>query len=155
MPTENELDWSLSRTGPGKIENPHDVIEIDTATVGAAYPTKMNKPVAMADVAGASGLAVTGASGPVVTGTRFLVVAEVYSPTEEVEGDPLMNDMQAKCRLSTTEEDVGSHPLEHSVFISGYAPARGQRNVNLLPREKGCRFPPVRAFGCGEVGMPL
>ena len=50
VPTDNELDRSLSRTGPGKIENPHDVIEIDTAMVGAAYPTKMNKPVAMADV---------------------------------------------------------------------------------------------------------
>ena len=82
MPADNELDLSLSRTGPGKIENPHDVIEIDTATVRAAYPTKMNKPVAMADVAGASGPAVTGASGPVVAGTRFLAVAEVYSPAE-------------------------------------------------------------------------
>ena len=79
VPTNNELDRSLSRTGPGKIENPHDVIEIYIATVGAVYPTKMNKPVAMADVAGASGLAGTGASGPVVAGTRFLAVAEVYS----------------------------------------------------------------------------
>ena len=66
VPTDSELDRSLSRTGPGKIENPHDIIEIDTAMVGAAYPNKMNKPVAMADVAGASGPAVTGASGPVV-----------------------------------------------------------------------------------------
>ena len=64
----------VSRTGPGKIENPHDIIEIDTAMIGAAYPTEMNKPVAMADVAGASGLAVTGAGGPVVAGTRFLAV---------------------------------------------------------------------------------
>ena len=70
--TDNELDRSSSRTGPEKIENPHDVIEIDTATVGAPYPTKMNKPVAMADVAGASSPAVAGASGPVVTGTRCI-----------------------------------------------------------------------------------
>ena len=68
MPTNNELDRSLSRTGPEKIENPHDVIEIDLATVGAAYPTKMNKPMAIADVAGASGPAGTEASGPVVAG---------------------------------------------------------------------------------------
>ena len=54
VPTDSELDRSLSRTGPGKIENPHDNIEIDTAMVGAAYPTKMNKPVAIADVAGDS-----------------------------------------------------------------------------------------------------
>ena len=47
---DNELDRSLSRTGPGKIENPH-VIEIDTAMDGAAYPTEMNEPVAVADVA--------------------------------------------------------------------------------------------------------
>ena len=46
MPTDSALDRSLSSTGPGKIENPHDKIEIDTAMVGAAYPTKMNKPVA-------------------------------------------------------------------------------------------------------------
>ena len=69
VPTDSELDQSLSRTGPGKIENPHDIIEIDTAMVGAAYPTKMNEPVAMDDVAGASGPAVTRAGGPVVAGT--------------------------------------------------------------------------------------
>ena len=78
--------------GPGKIESPHDIIEIDTAMIGAAYPTGMNKPMAMADVAGAGGPAATGAGGPVVigaggpvvTGTRFLAVAEVYSPVGEV-----------------------------------------------------------------------
>ena len=68
MPTDIELDRSLSRTGPGKIENPHDIIEIDTAMIGAAYPTGMNKPMAMADVAGAGGPAATGAGGPVVAG---------------------------------------------------------------------------------------
>ena len=77
VPTDNELDRSLARTGPGKIETPQDIIEIDIATVGAAYPTGISKPVAMADVAGASGPAVTGAGGPVVAGTRFLAVAEV------------------------------------------------------------------------------
>ena len=41
-----------ARTGPGKIETPQDIIEIDLATVGAAYPTGMSKPVAMADVGG-------------------------------------------------------------------------------------------------------
>ena len=45
VPTDSELDRSLSRTGLGKIENPHDITEIDTAMIGAAYPTKMNKPV--------------------------------------------------------------------------------------------------------------
>ena len=75
MPMDIELDRSLSRTGPGKIENPHDIIEIDTAMIGAAYPTGMNKPMAMADVAGAGGLAATGAGGPIVTGAGGPVVA--------------------------------------------------------------------------------
>ena len=92
VPTDNELDRSFARTGPGKIETPQDVIEIDIATVGAAYPTRIRKPVEMADVAGASGPAVTGAGGPVVAGTRFLAVAEVYAPFAEAEGDPQGED---------------------------------------------------------------
>ena len=111
MLTDNELDRSLSRTGPEKIENPHDVIENYTAVDGAAYPTKMNESVAVADVSGASGPAVTGASGPAVAGTRFLAVAEVYSPAEEVEGDPPTDDTKVECKSITPEEDVGSHPL--------------------------------------------
>ena len=77
MPTDNELDRSFARTGPGKIETPQDIIEIDIATVGAASPAEIEKPVAMADVAGASGLAITGAGGPVVAGTWFLAVTDV------------------------------------------------------------------------------
>ena len=89
MPTDNELDRSFAKTGSGKIETPQDVIESDIATIGVAYPTEIEKPVAVADVAGASGPAVTraggpvvaeasgpavtGAGGPVVTGTRFCV----------------------------------------------------------------------------------
>ena len=84
VPTHNELDRSLVRTGPGKIETPQDIIEIDIATVGAAYPTGISKPVAMADVAGASGPAVTGAGGPVIAGTRFLAVAEVYARSKKL-----------------------------------------------------------------------
>ena len=114
MPTDSELDRSLSRTGPGKIENPHDIIEIDTAMVGAAYPTKMNEPVAMDDVAGASGPAVTGAGGQVVAGTRFLAIAEVCSPAGEVQGDPQIDNRKVERGLITPEEDVGSHLLEHS-----------------------------------------
>ena len=67
---DNELD-------PGKIETPQDIIENDIATVGVVYPTEIEKPVAVADVAGASGPAVTGAGGLVVTGTRFRAVTDV------------------------------------------------------------------------------
>ena len=77
MPMDNELDRSFVRTGLGKIETPKDIIEIDIATVRTAYPTEIGKPVAVADVAGASGPAVTGAGGPIVAGTRFLAVTDV------------------------------------------------------------------------------
>ena len=141
VPTDNELDRSFARTGPGKTETPQDIIEIDIAMVGAAYPTGISKPVAVADVARASGPAVTGAGGPVVAGTRFLTVtdvagasgpavagdggpvvagtrflavAEVYAPFEEAEGDPQGDDRKVDQKFSTPEEDAGSHPLEHS-----------------------------------------
>ena len=32
VPTDNELDWSFAKTGPGKIETPQDIIESDIAT---------------------------------------------------------------------------------------------------------------------------
>ena len=132
VPTDSELDRSLSRTGPGKIENPHDIIEIDTAMIGAAYPTEMNKPVAMADVAGASGPAVTGAGGPVVAGTRFLAVAEVYSPVREVEGDPQTDDRKVEHGFSTPEEEVGSHTLEQSSVEKWAGPGNGQMEISPL-----------------------
>ena len=77
VPTGNELDRSFAKTGSKKIETPQDSIESDIATIGAAYPTELEKPVAVADVAGASGPAVTGAGGPVVAGTRFRAVTDV------------------------------------------------------------------------------
>ena len=76
MPTDNELDRSFAKTGSIKVETPQDSIESDIATIGTAYPTEIEKPVAMADVAESSGPAVTGAGGPVVAGTRFLAVAD-------------------------------------------------------------------------------
>ena len=114
VPTDNDLDRSFARTGPGKIETPHDVIEIDIATVGAASPTGTRKPVAIADVAGASGPAVTGAGGPVIAGMQFLAVAEVYAQFEEAEGDPQCDDRKVDQKFSTPEEDAGSRPLEQA-----------------------------------------
>ena len=122
VPTDNDLDRSFARTGPGKIETPHDVIENDLTTVGAAYPNGTSKPVAMADVAGASGLAVTGAGGPVVAGTWFLAVTEVYARFEEAEGDPQCDDRKVDQKFSTPEEDAGSRPLEHSGVNKGGRP---------------------------------
>ena len=59
------------------MKTPQDVIRSDIATIGAEYPNEIEKPVAMADVAGASGPAATGAGGSVVTGTRFQAVTDV------------------------------------------------------------------------------
>ena len=144
MPTDIELDRSLSRAGPKKIENPHDIIEIDTAMIGVAYPTRMNKPMAMADVAGAGGpaatgagrLVVTGASGPVVAGTRFLAVAEVYSPVGEVEGDPQTDDRKVGHGFSTPEEEVSSHPLEHSGVEKWVGPCDGSTKIDFIAPEE-------------------
>ena len=122
VPMDNELDRSFARTGPGKMETPQDIIEIDIATVGAAYPTGISKPVAVADVAGASGPAVTRDGGPVVAGKRFLAVAEVYAPFEEAEGDPQGDDRKVDQKFSTPEEDAGSRPLEHSGVKEGGRP---------------------------------
>ena len=83
MPTDNELDRSLAKTGSIKVETPQDVIKSEIATIGTADPTETDKPVAMADVAEPSGPAVTGAGGPVVAGTRFLAVAEITGWPEE------------------------------------------------------------------------
>ena len=77
VPTDNELDRSLARTGSIKVETPQDVIKSEIATIGMADPTETDKPVAMTDVAEPSGPAVTGAGGPVVVGTRFVAVAEI------------------------------------------------------------------------------
>ena len=48
---------------------------------GKGFPT-------VSGVAGASGPAGIGAGGPVIDGTRFLAVADVYAPFEEMEGGP-------------------------------------------------------------------
>ena len=101
VPTDNELDRSFAKTGSIKVETPQDSIESDIATIGTAYPTEIEKPVAMADVAESSGPAVTGAGGPVVTGaggpvvagTRFLAVADstgASGPKGTEAGGPVM-----------------------------------------------------------------
>ena len=68
------------------------------------------------EVAGASGPAGTGAGGPVVAGTRFLAVAEVYAPFEEMKGD-LQGDIGRVDQISKIpEEETGSHPF----FLDSY-----------------------------------
>ena len=161
VPTDSELDRSLSRTGPGKIENPHDIIEIDTAMIGVAYPTEMNKPVAMADVAGASGPAVTGVGGPVVAGTRFLAVAEVYSPVGEIEGDPQTDDRKVEHGFSTPEEEAGSHPLEHSGVEKWHSgvekwvcPRDGSTEIDFMAPEEDVGSHPLEHSGVEKWAGP-
>ena len=87
----------MNSTGPllrpvqKKNETPHDSIGNDIATIGAAYPTEIDKPVAVADVAGSSGPAVTGAGGPLVAGMPFLAVTDITGaePTGTKAGGPV------------------------------------------------------------------
>ena len=76
----------------------------------------------VSDVAGAGDLAVTGAGGLVVAGTRFLAVAEVYAQFEDTEGDPQGDGRKVDQNFSSTEKDIGSHPLEHSGVKEGGHP---------------------------------
>ena len=46
VPTDNELDRSLGKTGSIKVETPQDVIKSEIATIGTADPTETDKPVA-------------------------------------------------------------------------------------------------------------
>ena len=115
--------------------------------IGAAYPTEINKPVAMADVAGASGPAVTGAGGPVVAGTRFLAVAEVYSPVGEVEGDPQTDDRKVEHGFSTPEEEAGSHPLEHSGAEKWVCPRDGSTEIDFIAPEEDVGSHPLEHSG--------
>ena len=69
VPTDNELDRSLAKTGSIKIETPRNSIKSEIATIGTAYPTETEEPVAMADVAESS--------GPAITGMRFRAVADI------------------------------------------------------------------------------
>ena len=231
MPTDNELDRSFARTGPKKIETPQNIIEIDIATVGVVSPNEIEKPVAMADVAGASGPAVTGAGGqvvagtrflavtdvagvsgpavtgaggpvvigtrfrsvtdvagaggpavtgaggpvitgtrfqtvtdvagaggpavtgaggPVIAGTRFLAVAEVYAPFEDTEGDPQGDDRKVDQNFSTTEEDTGSRPLEHSGVKEGGRPEYGMTEFDCTAQEEEIVSHPLEQSGVVE-----
>ena len=76
--------------------------------------------------------AVTRAGGPVVTGTRFLAVAEVYSPVREVDGDPPTDNGKIEQDVSTPEEEVGSHPLEHSGVENWAGTSNGSLEISPL-----------------------
>ena len=250
MPTDNELDRSFARTGQKKMETPQDIIEIDIATAGVASPTEIEKPVAMADVAGAGGPvititrfrsvtdlagavgpAVTGAGGPVVSGTRFrsvtdvagaggpavtgaggpvvagtrfrsvtdvagagrpavtraggpiiagtrfrsatdvagaggpaitraggpviagprfLAVAEIYTQFEDTEGDPQGDDRKVDQNFSTTEEDTGSRPLEHSGVKEGGHTEYGMTKFDCTAQEEEIVSHPLEHSGVVE-----
>ena len=57
--TDNDLDWSLAKTGLSEMETPRDSIKCKIATIGTACPIEIGKPVAMADVAEPRGAAGT------------------------------------------------------------------------------------------------
>ena len=104
----------------------------------------------MADVAGASGPAVTGAGGPVVAGTRFLAVAEVYAQFKEAEGDPQCDDRKVDQKFSTPEEDAGSRPLEHSGVKKGGRPRDGLTEFDCTAPEEEIVSHPLEHSGVVE-----
>ena len=104
----------------------------------------------MADVAGASGPAVTGAGGPVVAGMRFLAVAEVHAPFEEAEGDPQGDDRKVDQKFSTPEEDAGSRPLEHSGVEEGGRPRDGLTEFDCTAPEEEIVSHPLEHSGVVE-----
>ena len=107
MPTDNELDRSLAKTGSIKVETPQDVIKSEIATIGTADPTET-------DVAEPSGPAVAG--GPVVAGTRFLAVAEI---TEA--GGPVMTGTRFR---TVTDVAEASGPAGRSRW-----PGRNRKSI--------------------------
>ena len=105
----------------------------------------------MADVAGASGPAVTGASGPVILpGTHFLAVAEVYAPFNEAVGDPQGDDRKVYQKFSTPEEDAGSRPLEHSGVKEGGRPRDGLTEFDRTSPEEEIVSHPLEHSGVVE-----
>ena len=122
----------------------------------------MNKPMTMADVAGAGGPAMTGAGGPVVTedggpaisGTRFLAVAEVYSPVGEVEGDPQTDDRKVEQDFSTPEEEVGSHPLDHLGVENWVGPCDWSTEIDFIAPEEDVGSHPLEHLGVEKWAGP-
>ena len=93
-----------------------------TGAGGSVGVGKGFRPVS--GIAGAGGPAGTGAGGPVVAGTRFLAVAEVYAPFEEMEGDP-QSDISKFDQISETITEVtSSRPLGHAGATGRYRGGR-------------------------------
>ena len=122
-------------TGPSlgparkKMETPQDIIEIEIATVGAASPSEIERPVAVADVAeacgpvvngtrfrsftdeaGAGGPAVTGTGGLVVTGTRFEKCTDPAPVRKTLEEEPMEHSAPGG------NPNEGSEPLNTDVL---------------------------------------
>ena len=126
----------------------------------AAYPTEMNKPVAMADVAGASGPAatgaggpaVTGAGGPVIAGTRFLK----YTPRSGKWRVTLMrtDDRKVEHGFSTPEEEIGSHPLGHSGVKTWVCPRDGSTEIDFIAPEEDVGSHPLEHSGVEKWAGP-
>ena len=84
----------------------------------------------------------------------LLPVAEVYSPAEEVEGDPPTDDMKAECRFTTPEEDVGSHPLEHLGVEKWVCPRDGPAECRFIAPEEDVGSHPLEHSGVEKWVYP-
>ena len=146
VPTDKELDRSFAKTGSIKIETPQDSIESEIATIGTAYPTEIGKPVAMANVAESSVLAVTGASGPVVAGTQFLAVADMTGasgPKGTEAGGTVVTGTRFRAVTDVATTGAGGPVVTGKGFrtVTGVAGARGPAGTRAGgPVVAGTRF---------------
>ena len=85
----------------------------DVAGSSGPAVTGADGPVVSTEVAGASGLAGTGAGGPVVAGTQFLAVAEVYAPFEETGGV-----LQRDRREVDQNQSINQYLFRNCTYIS-------------------------------------
>ena len=155
MPTDNELDRSFAKTGSIKMETPRNSIKSEIATIGTAYPTETEEPVAMADVAESSGPAITEVGGPVVDGTLFRAVADITGAsglkgTEA--GDPVMTGTRFRTvpdvagASGPAETGAGAPVVKGAEFrtVNEVAGASGPAGTGAGgPVVAGTRFPAV------------
>ena len=66
---------------------------------------------------------------------------------QDAEGDAQLDNKQAECKFITTEEDVGSHPLEHSGVDKGVCPREGPTDSRFIDQEEDVGSHPLEHSG--------
>ena len=83
-----------------------------------------------------------------------MAVAEVYSPAGEVESDLQIDDRKVERGLITPEEDVGSHPIEHSGVERRVCPRDGSTEFGSIAPEEDVSSHPLEHSGVEKCTRP-